>query len=429
MDEIFTDNSKMFFDFAIVALLSLIIGLEQRRHHQTQEEPADQLLGTDRTFTFIGILGFILFSVDTASKYLFITGGLILTVFLAIFYFNKITHQKKYGLTSILSALITYCLAPLVITEPQWLSLLIVVTVLIFTEMKEEFLQISKKFGKDEFIILAKFILIAGIILPNLPDRQVFSFIKLSPYDLWLAIVVVSGISYFSYLLQKFVFPKSGVVFSGLLGGLYSSTAVSLILSRKSHDQAATPNEYAAGIIFATTVMYVRVYLIVLIFNPVLAGLLLPYQALLFSVSLLTGFIIFRMKNKSRSTEDNEIGTRGNPLEFKVALGFSVFYILFSFALTYAETHYGKGGINLLSLVAGFADVDSYTMNLVQGKFAVSDVFMVASIIIATTSNNVIKGIYSIVLSEKKTRKLVIIGFSVIVLVNLVTIIVMQQLI
>jgi len=428
MQEIFTDNSRMFFDFAIVAILSLIIGLEQRRHHQEQEEPVEQLLGTDRTFTFIGILGFILFTVDPINKYLFIGGGLIISIFLAIFYSNKIQQQRKFGLTSVLSALITYCLGPLVITEPQWLSLLIVVTVLIFTEMKEEFLQFSKKFGKDEFIILAKFILIAGIILPNLPNRQVFSFIKLSPYDLWLAIVVVSGISYFSYLLQKFVFPRSGVVLSGLLGGLYSSTAVSLILSRKSRDQIATPNEYAAGIIFATTVMYVRVFLIVLIFNPVLAKILLPYQIALFVASFLTGFLILRLKNKSHSSDSHEVGTRSNPLEFKVALGFAVFYIIFSYALTYAESHFGESGINLLSLVAGFADVDSYTMNLVQGKFAVSSVFMISSIIIATTSNNVIKGIYGIVLSEKKTRKLIIIGFSFIILVNLLVIFLVKQL-
>jgi uncharacterized membrane protein (DUF4010 family) len=428
MEEIFTKNSLLFFDFAIVTLLSLIIGLEQRRHHQEQEEPAEQLFGTDRTFTFIGIFGFILFTIDPVNKIIFIVGGCIVSVFLAIFYLNKIQQRKKYGLTSILSALITYCLAPLVITQPQWLALLIVVTVLIFTEMKEEFIDISKKFGKDEFIILAKFILIAGIILPNLPDKQIFSFIKLSPYDLWLAIVVVSGISYFSYLLQKFVFPRSGVILSGLLGGLYSSTAVSLILSRKSHDQIAAPHEYASGIIFATTVMYVRVFLIVLIFNPTLATILLPYQAALFVSSLLTGIFILRMKNKSHASGSQSIGIQGNPLEFKVALGFAIFYIAFSFLLTFAESHYGEGGLNLLSFLAGFADVDSYTMNLVQGKFAVTSAFMTASIIIASTSNNLIKAGYSIVLAEMKTRKLIIIGFSVIILVNVIVIFLVKQL-
>jgi uncharacterized membrane protein (DUF4010 family) len=426
MHEFLNNNSPLFFDFAIITLLSLIIGLEQRRHHQQQEEKNEELFGTDRTFTFIGIFGFILFTIDPVGKILFIMGGCILTIFLAIYYYSKIQQTKKFGLTSILSALITYCLSPLVITQPTWFALLIVVTVLIFTEMKEEFLLISKKFGKDEFIILAKFILIAGIILPNLPDKQVFAFMKLTPYDLWLAIVVVSGISYFSYLLQKFVFRRSGVILSAILGGLYSSTAVSLILSRKSHDKLTTPNEYAAAIIFATTVMYIRVFLIVFIFNPTLATMLLPYQIAVFISSLLTGLIILRMKEKKNVSETPVIGIQGNPLEFKVALGFTVFYIAFSFLLTFAESHYGESGLNLLSFLAGFADVDSYTMNLVQGRFAVTELFMVASILIATTSNNLIKGCYSFVLAEKKTKKIVAIGFSAILLVNIVVIVIVK---
>ncbi|MBK6837531.1 MAG: hypothetical protein IPG90_03995 [Bacteroidetes bacterium] len=146
-----------------------------------------------------------MFTLDPERKILFLGGGLVV-LFSGDFYNHKITQRKKYGLTSILSALITYCLAPLVITQPQWLALLIVVTVLVFTEMKEEFINVSKKFGKNEFITLAKFILIAGIILPNLPDQPVFTFIPLSPYKMWLAIVVVSGISYFTISYRNLFF-------------------------------------------------------------------------------------------------------------------------------------------------------------------------------------------------------------------------------
>lgn len=417
-----TDHSFLFFDFLIVLALSFIIGLEQRRHHLDQDEPADQLFGTDRTFTFIGILGFILFALDQQSKTLFLGGGLVISIFLAIFYNHKISIRKKYGLTSILSALITYCLAPLVMTEPPWLALLIVVTVLIFTEMKEEFVSVSKKFGKDEFITLAKFILIAGIILPNLPDEQVFSFIPLSPYKMWLAIVAVSGISYFSYLLQKFVFLNSGIVVSGILGGLYSSTAVSLILSRKSNDKIVTPNEYAAGIIFATSVMYIRILLIVLLFNSELALQMMPYVLFLLLVTLGCGFVVYKKKDKGPSDTTNEMFLQKNPLEFRVAIGFAIFYIVFMYLLNFSESHYGTKGLNILSFIAGFADVDSYVMNLVQGKFAVSNMVMMAYIIKTTSSNNLIKTIYSLWLAEKKTKKLLLISFSIIILANILVI-------
>lgn len=424
--EILKIENVLFFDFLIVAALSLIIGLEQRRHHLEQEEPAEQLFGTDRTFTFIGILGFILFTLDPDRKLLFLCGGFVLSVLLSIFYYNKINQRKKYGLTSILSALITYCLAPLVVTQPQWLSLLIVVTVLVFTEMKEEFIHVSKKFGKEEFISLAKFILIAGIILPNLPDEPVFSLLQLTPYKLWLAIVAVSGISYLSYLLQKFIFPKSGVVVSGILGGLYSSTAVSLILSRKSREGVASANEYASGIILATSIMFVRIFLIVMIFNPSLATLLLPYLLILFAVSAGVGFVLFLKKNSSQFPVKDQPVIQKNPLEFRVALAFAVFYIIFSLLLQVTENRYGTSGLNFLSFIAGFADVDAYVMNIVQGKFSVSELTMVAFILKTSFSNNLIKMLYSFGLAEKKTKKSVAIGFGIILLVNLLLILKLQ---
>ncbi|HKR06655.1 MAG TPA: MgtC/SapB family protein [Bacteroidia bacterium] len=199
--------NSQFYDFIIVTLLSLIIGLEQRRHHNEQEEGSELVFGTDRTFTFIGILGFILYVLDPINKILFIGGGAVISVLLCIFYLKRIEAKKKYGVTSIIAALITYCLAPLIITQPKWFALLIVVTVLILTELKSEFINISKKFDKGEFITLAKFLIIAFIILPNLPKEPLTSSIPISLYNMWLALVVVSGISYFSYLLHKFVLP------------------------------------------------------------------------------------------------------------------------------------------------------------------------------------------------------------------------------
>jgi uncharacterized membrane protein (DUF4010 family) len=419
MNSYFPDHSSLFIQFLIVTVLSLIIGLEQRRHHEEQDESSEMLFGTDRTFTFIGILGFVLYILDPLNLKLFIGGGFIISGLLSIFYFQKIKERKKYGLTSILASLITFCLGPLIITQPQWLTLLIVVTVLVFTEMKEEFLTISKKFDKNEFIILAKFILIAGIILPNLPDNEFFPYINISPYKMWMAIVVTSGISYFSYLLQKFVFTKSGVVVSGILGGLYSSTAISIIVSRLSQSRNASPNQYASSVIFATTVMYFRVLLFILFLSPDIASIIFPYLLILFLISLLAGIVIYRIKNSIDTGISTAIKSPKNPLEFRVAILFAIFYVLFSMTTHYAETNYGERGLHYISMLAGLADVDSFVLNLVQGHFMVSNLFIASSIIIATTANNVIKMVYCIALAEKQTKRLIISGFAIIILTNL----------
>ena len=88
-------------------------------------------------------------------------------------------------------------------------------------------------------ITLAKFLAISGIILPMLPNENLIPDINLTPYTVWLATVVVSGISYLSYLLRRYVFHESGILVSGIIGGLYSSTATISVLARKSRKAPA----------------------------------------------------------------------------------------------------------------------------------------------------------------------------------------------
>ena len=102
---------------------------------------------------------------------------------------------------------------------------------------------------------------LAGVILPLLPDTPVSEQINITPYKFGLSIVAVSGISYFSYLLKKFVFPSAGILLTGILGGLYSSTATTIILARQSKE-IADSNKAVAAIMFATTMMYLRILLL-----------------------------------------------------------------------------------------------------------------------------------------------------------------------
>jgi len=203
----------LFIQFLLTAVFSFIVGLEQRKQHSEKEELLT--FGTDRTFVFIGLLGFVLLVAEPVGMYLYLGGGLAVSALLGIFYHQKIKLQNNFGLTTVLLALLTYTIPLLVITQPKWLTMLFFVLVLVLTELKREIGGLSKKFNRSEFITVAKFIVIAGIILPALPDQQIFSFLNLSPYKVWLAIVVISGISYLSYILRKFVFPDAGLLITG----------------------------------------------------------------------------------------------------------------------------------------------------------------------------------------------------------------------
>ena len=402
-------------NFLLVVAFSLLIGLEQRRHHF--DEPKDSLFGMDRTFAMIGILGFILFRISPDNLIPFGLGGVVVSGFLSIYYFKRIESQNKYGLTSIIIVLITYSLTPLIYNTPVWLTILIVTTVLVLTQLKQQLRMLSGKFDDNEFITLAKFLVISGIVLPLLPNTEITEFIPVSPFKFWLAVVVISGISYLSYLLKKFVFPQSGMLITGILGGMYSSTATSVVLARKSRDKNVAVNRMSASIILATGMMFIRIFIIVLIFNPALAKLLVVPFAVLASITFFTAGVIFRVCKKGETTSIQNQKIK-NPLEFNTAMLFALLFVLFSVVTKYVLNSYGAQGLDFLALVVGVTDIDPFLVSLFSGKFQVTLPAIANATLIAISSNNLVKLGYVIVLGNRTIRLSVILGFGVIIIAS-----------
>lgn len=408
-------------EFLLVTLYSLIIGLTVRRLYSEKDKDNgnERIFGTDRTLTFVGILGYILYTADPHSLMPYLGGGLIISVFLGIYYWRKTQDQESLGFTTMLVALITYCIPLLVITQPEWFTILVVVTVLILTESKKSFVEMSRKFDKDEFITLAKFLAIAGVILPIVPNEPIVPFLEITPFNIWIAVVVISGISYFSYLLRKFVFTNSGIIISALLGGLYSSTAVTIILSRKGKAFDDKPGLYAVGIILAMSMMYLRILILMFIFNNELALYLIPYfLIMIFVTAAVAGFIYYKNKNNLSIENEPDVELDRNPLEFKVAIIFTLLFIAFSFITHYVIEWFGIQGLNALSWVVGVSDIDPFLLNLFQGKFNVSMNLIAISCMQAIISNNIIKTVYASFTAGPKLRKLIIAGMMAITGIN-----------
>ena len=407
-----------FIRFLLVVIFSLIIGLEQRRHHITENEA--QLFGTDRTFTFIGLFGYVLFIADPKSYLPFLTGLAIVGLLLAIQYFHKIRQYNYFGLTSSILALLTYCLPILVMTQPVWLLLLFVVVILILTELKGGLILISKKASEEEFITLAKFIAFAGVILPLLPDVPISEQIPVSPYRLWLAVVVVSGISYVSYLLKKFVFPDSGILLTGILGGLYSSTTTTVIIARRDKEGNGGAQAVSA-IMMANGMMYLRILILAFLFNPAIASTLaIPFLSLFVLCGILAK-LSYTKENPASLTDlsDSTVEIHKNPLEFKTALLFGVLFVLFAMITDYVMKSYGNEGVSSLAYVVGITDIDPFLLNLLQHKMGITELTIGLAIVNATNSNNILKMIYSLTLSSRNITKKLIINFSILIIAGL----------
>ena len=407
--------------FILVTVFSLLIGLSLRRI-SLKREGETTLFGTDRTFTFIGILGYLLYILDPTDYRLFMGGGAVLGLLLALNYYVKQAQFHVFGVTTIIIALITYCIAPIVATQPSWFYVMVIVTVLLFTELKHTFTELAQRMKNDEMITLAKFLAISGIILPMLPDDNLIPGINLTPYSIWLATVVVSGISYLSYLLKRYVFRESGILVSGIVGGLYSSTATISVLARKSRKVSAQEApEYVAAMLLAVSMMFLRFLILIGIFSIGALTAIYPYLLIMSAVVAGTAwFLHSRWKRPAMSETVDEDEDGSNPLEFKVALIFAVLFVVFTIATHYTLIYAGEGGLTLLSFVSGFSDITPFILNLLQGTGNVPVSLITACSMQAIVSNIAVNMCYALFFSGKKSplRSWVLRGFGCVIAAN-----------
>ena len=407
--------------FILVTVFSLLIGLSLRRI-SLKREGETTLFGTDRTFTFIGILGYLLYILDPVDYRLFMGGGAILGLLLALNYYVKQAQFHVFGVTTIVIALITYCIAPIVATQPSWFYVMVIVTVLLFTELKHTFTELAQRMKNDEMITLAKFLAISGIILPMLPNENLIPGVNLTPYSIWLATVVVSGISYLSYLLKRYVFRESGILVSGIVGGLYSSTATISVLARKS--RKASPQEapeYVAAMLLAVSMMFLRFLILIGIFSVDTLTAIYPYLLIMSAVSAGTAwFLHSKCKRPAVSGAADEDEDSSNPLEFKVALIFAVLFVVFTIATHYTLIYAGKSGLTLLSFVSGFSDITPFILNLIQGTGSVPVSLITACSMQAIVSNIAVNMCYALFFSGKKSslRSWILGGFGCVIIAN-----------
>jgi len=425
--EQFLNIPENYIQLFLVVIYSLVIGLSQTKLRMKSEEK-EPFFGSDRTFTLIGLLSYILYIINPETKVFWAGGGAALVVLLGINYYFKLYQLHRYGITTIVIALITYCIPALIMTQPIEFSLLVLVIVLLLTEMKETFISFATRMNNDEFLTLAKFIIIAGIILPILSNERIVDSINLTPRKIWLATVVISAMSYISYLLQKFVFRNSGLLVAGILGGLYSSTATTVVLSRKSKK---APDylcyRYSGAIIIATGMMFIRIMVLLLIFNTYLFYQTWYYFIILSAVITGAGLAVYYYKSPTAEQLQNfnSIENDKNPLEFKVALIFAVLFVVFTLVTQYTIQQFGMQGLKVLAFAVGVTDITPFIISLFQGSYQV----VVASVVLSATflallSNNIVKLGYGLALGSKANRKPLIIGFVIACLATLIVLLI-----
>jgi uncharacterized membrane protein (DUF4010 family) len=382
----------------LVLFLSFLIGLEREEH---KREAGSYSFGGVRTFPLIGLIGYTLALLAGPQLLPVTIGFLVVGAFLLVSFWHKLSRADMAGATSEMSALATYLVGALVFYEHIWIATAVTVASLLLLELKAVLEKLASRAAPQEILTFAKFLLLTVVILPALPNQQ-FGRFHINPFKTWLVVVAVSTISYFSYILQKVTKDSGGVVLEAFLGGAYSSTVTTVAMARRAAREDR-PHVFAGGILIASGVMYVRIAILLILFNRQLGIMVGPACMILAVVSTAIGWIWSRRPDPVDSNIHREFEPP-NPLELMSAFLFALFFLAMLVTTQLAISYLGQGGIRILAAAMGLSDIIPFIMGMTQAAGTLTPIKLAAgAVMISAASNNLVKGIYAFCLAGRKT--------------------------
>ena len=387
--------------FVLTLALSFLIGFE--REERRPEVELEISFGGVRTFPIIGLGGFMLEMAFPDNALPFAAGVLVLGLLLAVSHWASIQRQDV-GLTSEMAALLTFALGAAAAHGLYWLAVATGVVAVLLLQEKHRLEKLATRMPRHELATLVRFLLITGVILPVVPN-QAFTPFELNPFKVWLVVVAVNGISYLSYLLQLRFDHGRGLLLAGLLGGAYSSTVTTVVLARKSRNGGQPPIRVAGAIIAATAMMYIRLWILVMLFAPPLAARLAPTFWILAGAGVVIGVLMSRTTNGGEVEPEADVEARaaGNPLEMSSAFTFAAIFTLVLVTTRWVSDQFGQTGLLVLAGIMGAADVDPFILGLAQSVGSTVDPALASlAVVITAASNNTLKGVYAAIFGDRR---------------------------
>ncbi len=373
------------FRFFIALGLSFLIGLERESSGLTAK---GRVFAGVRTYSLIGVYGFSCgWLVSINQPWALPVGMLSLTALALVGYLAKL-KSDFVGWTSEVAALLTFVMGAMCLLADLWvpMALGIVGTFLLSEKAKIE--KYVERLNNAEFLAVIKFLLITLIILPVLPSQQYTEF-KLNPRHIWQIVVLVSTVGFAGYFLTKKFGERAGMWLSGLLGGIVSSTAVSIAAGRIAQKSPERSVCALQATVLASSVMYLRILALIWFVRPEMVQYIWWKMLALSGLGLLLSIT----RNKRQLNEKASVRTLQNPFEIRPALVFASLFVILSVITILIEKMYGNAGLLTLAAVVGVTDIDPFILSMVNQSAIVHNL-VISAIIVSMMSNTVVKGIY-----------------------------------
>lgn len=364
------DFATIVASFATSLALGLLVGLERERHPGAKAGV--------RTFALVALAGTLAAMVaELASEPLVIVAGLaLITVLIAsAFFADPSTISADFGTTSVVAAIVVNLLGVVVWYGHVGIAsaLAIATTALLF--LKPELEGFSKKLNSRDVTGTLQFAVLALVILPLAPDIGYGPYGALNPYHMWLMVVLVAGVSWAGYVAWRLVPSHRGLAVAGLLGGLVSTTATTLVFARHARTHPALTETSAGVILLANLVPPVRLAVILAAAAPALVPVLAPMLIAAFIAALPAALAPFlprwRRAGGDASAAQGSAPEFSNPANFTAALGFGLAYGVVLLASAWLTDVAGDRGLLAIAFASGLVDIDAISLS--SARLAVTE--------------------------------------------------------
>lgn len=402
---------------AIALAIGLLVGLE-RGWRQRQADEGGRVAGI-RTFGLIGLAGGLAGTLGaTLGDWLVAAVLVALAALLLRGFHEEAGRSGDVGVTTEVSAVVTYLLGVLATRgEPALAAAGAVVTAGLLGT-KDILHGALRRLDELEMRAVLQLALISIVVLPVLPDRGYGPWQVFNPREMWLMVVLISAIGFFSHFAVRIAGPRRGLLATGLFAGLASSTALTLALSRTGREAPALRALLAAAVVIAGTMMFPRMLVEVAAVNrELLPQLLLP----LASLTLAGGAgVAWLARRGAGGDTDASQATPPRPFELATALQFALILAVVLVAAEAARRYLGESGIYALALISGLTDVDAITLSL--SRMARADLapeVAARGILLAGLANTAVKAALVLALAGRAMGLAVAAGYAGVLLIGL----------
>lgn len=379
------DSGRTLLSLAVALGIGLLVGLERGWVHRDGGD-GSRVAGW-RTFGLIGLLGGVL---AVAGDLLLPAGLLAVAIFFALGYWREAGVQDGLGITTEIAAMVTFGLGALAGHGHPAVASSVAIVMTLLLGFKPEMQGLLQRIERRELLATLRLLLISVVFLSFLPDRGFGPWEAINPYRIWRMVVVIAGIGYVGYFAIRLIGPAGGLAATALLGALVSSTAVTIGLSRQAAREPRRRPILAAGIGLASTVMLVRLAIVVGIVAP---ALLLPLATALIPAALAGAAVAGLQLRRAAADDPPEEGERGDPLDLGGAMAMGGLFALAAFLVQATQHLAGAVALYPLAAVSGLFDVDAISISLAGGVAggSVETPVAVAAILVAALVNTLMK--------------------------------------